>query len=210
MKHAVIAGSFALALAPFAANAGGYTEPAAPAPAPVAPAPAPIGYDWSGFYGGAQIEYGDVTADVAATGAEAASGDGALYGIFGGYRFDFGNVVVGGEIDYNLADIDLADPAGANIGSLDSVLRAGAEVGFDAGPALIYGTAGLAQATATIAGTEDTGDGYFFGAGVDYLLTDQITIGAEVLQHEFEDFTTAAGDLDVSATTFGINAAFRF
>ena len=35
MRHAVIAGSFALAFAPFAANAGGYVEPEAPAPAPI-------------------------------------------------------------------------------------------------------------------------------------------------------------------------------
>ncbi|MEX3015553.1 outer membrane protein [Gymnodinialimonas hymeniacidonis] len=210
MKIAVLAGT--MALLPFAATAGGYVEPAAPAPAPVAPAPAPIGYDWSGFYGGVQLEYGDVTADLAATGAEAAAGDDALYGVFGGYRFDFGDFVVGGEIDYNLADIDLTTPAGAAAGTLDSVLRAGIEAGYDAGPALIYGTAGLAQATATLAGVEDTDNGYFFGAGVDYLVTDQIVLGAEILQHEFEGFTsTGLGtDLDISATTFGINAAFRF
>ncbi|WP_224814649.1 outer membrane protein [Hasllibacter sp. MH4015] len=208
MRHAVFAGTFAMTLAPLAAMAGGYVEPAAPAPAPVPVAPAPIGYDWSGFYGGVQLEYGDVTATTAATGVDAATGDGALYGLFGGYRYDFGTFVVGGELDLNLADIDLNDAGGATIGSLDSVHRLGLEAGYDAGPALLYGTVGVAQATATVGAAELQDTGYFFGAGVDYLVTDQIIVGAEVLQHEFDDLDGSG--LDVSATTFGINAAFRF
>lgn len=207
MKNAVFAGTLAVLLAPLQAFAGGVTAPADPAPAPIVPPPAPVGYDWSGFYGGVQLEYGDVTADTAA-GAPAGEGDGVLYGVFGGYRFDFGNVVVGGELDLNLADISLQDPAGADIGSLDTVHRLGAEVGYDAGPALLYGTAGLTQASATIGGADLQDSGYFFGAGVDYLVTDQIVLGAEVLQHEFEDFDSSG--LDISATTFGISAAFRF
>ncbi|MEJ6388875.1 outer membrane protein [Gymnodinialimonas ulvae] len=198
MKYAVLAGT--LALAPFAATAGGFTEPAAPAPAPIAPA-APIGYDWSGFYGGAQIEYGDVEGE----GPLAGEGTGALYGVFGGYRYDLGDFVIGAEIDLNAADIDLDDTLD---GSLDAVYRIGVEGGFDAGPALIYGTAGYAYAEADTSAGELEGDGYFFGAGIDYLVTDTVTIGAEVLQHEFDDFDGT--DVDVSATTFGINAAFRF
>ena len=208
MKTAVLAGTIAALLTPMTALAGGYVAPEAPAPAPIAPAPiVPAGYDWSGFYGGVQLEYGDVDADLTAGGA-AAEGDGALYGVFGGYRYDFGSFVVGAELDFNLADIDLEDPAGAAAGTLDAVYRLGAEVGYDAGPALIYGTAGVALARATIGGAEFEDNGYFYGAGVDYLLTDQIILGAEVLQHEFDEFDNST--LDVSATTFGINAAFRF
>lgn len=206
MRHAVFAGTLAFAMAPLAAAAGGYVAPA-PAPAPVPVAPAPISYDWTGAYGGVQLEYGSVTADDAA-GAEAAEGTGALYGVFGGYRYDFGDIVVGAEVDLNLADITLESPAGADIGSLDSVHRLGLEVGYDAGPALLYGTVGAAQASAEIGGVDYDDTGYFFGVGVDYLVTDNITVGAELLQHEFEDFDTTG--LDVSATTFGINAAFRF
>ncbi|MEJ6395057.1 porin family protein [Gymnodinialimonas sp. 2305UL16-5] len=205
MKHAVIAGVFTLALAPFAANAGGVVTPA-PAPAPVPLPPAPIS-DWTGAYIGGQLEYGDVTADDA-TGAEAAEGTGALYGIFGGYRYDLGNLVVGAELDLNLADIDLESPAGADIGSLDSVHRLGVELGYDAGPALLYGTVGAARASAEINGVDYDDNGYFYGVGIDYLVTDNVTVGAELLQHEFDDFDGT--DLDISATTFGVNAAFRF
>lgn len=207
MRYAALAGTVAFALSPLAAQAGGYVAPAEPAPAVVPVAPAPVGYDWTGAYGGVQLEYGDVTVDTTA-GAPVADGDGALYGVFGGYRYDLGNFVVGAELDLNFADIDLNDATGATIGSLDSVHRLGVEAGYDAGPALIYGTAGVAQASATIGGADFQDNGYFYGAGIDYLLTDQVTIGAEVLQHEFEDFDSLG--LDVSATTFGINAAFRF
>lgn len=201
MRYAVLAGTTALALSPFAAFAGGYVAPAEPAPVAVAPiAPAPVGYDWSGFYGGVQLEYGDVSVDPIND-----DGTGALYGVFGGYRYDFGNVVLGAELDLTAADIELD---GAFNGSIDTVHRLGVEAGFDAGPALIYGTAGMAYASATSAGTDFEDNGYFFGAGVDYLVTDQIILGAEVLQHEFDDFDNTG--LDVSATTFGINAAFRF
>lgn len=207
MKHAVLTGTFAVLLTSTSAFAGGYVAPAEPAPVPVIAAPAPVTYDWTGLYGGIQLEYGDVSAETTA-GVAAGEGDGALYGLFGGYRYDLGNVVVGAELDLNLADIDLEDALGANIGSLDSVHRLGAEVGYDAGPALIYGTAGITQASATVGGADLQDNGYFFGAGVDYLLTDQIILGAEVLQHEFEDFDSSG--LDISATTFGVSAAFRF
>lgn len=207
MKNAVFAGTLAVLLFPLQAYAGGYVAPADPAPIAIAPPAIPAGYDWSGIYGGVQLEYGDVTADTTA-GAAAASGDGALYGVFAGIRHDYGNFVVGAELDLNLADIDLVDPAGTTIGSLNSVHRFGGELGYDAGPALVYGTFGATRATATVGGVDLADNGYFFGAGVDYLLTDQIIIGAEVLQHEFDNFDNSG--LDISATTFGINAAFRF
>lgn len=204
MKHAVLAGAFGLLMAPLAAQAGGFTAPVEPAPAPI-PAPLPASSDWTGFYGGAQIEYGDVEADGGPL--DGADGDGALYGIFGGYRYDLGDFVIGAEIDLNLADIDI-DAGAGNLGTLEAVHRIGVEAGFDAGPALIYGTVGAAQGYAdTVLGDFDD-TGFFFGAGIDYAVTDQITVGAELLQHEFDDFDGTGSD--ISATTFGINAAFRF
>jgi outer membrane immunogenic protein len=189
----------ALGAAP--ALAGGMTQPA-PAPVVVPAAPAPVvGADWTGAYGGIQLEYGDAEL----SGLLEEDGTGALGGIFGGYRYDFGSYVLGAELDLNLADIDL-DAAGGNI---DMVSRLGVEAGFDAGPALIYGTAGAAIATLDAGSDTLRGDGYFYGLGVDYAVTDRVTVGAELLQHEFDDFDDVSG-LDASALTFGVNAALRF
>jgi outer membrane immunogenic protein len=133
----IAAATATLTLARFPRWPAGVAEPA-PMP-PVDPGrPAPIaGTDWTGFYAGAQIEYGDVGVSGAATD----DGTGALGGIFAGYRYDFGSYVIGAELDHNAADIDL--PAVG--GTLDSVSRLGVEAGFDAGPALIYGTVGAAR-----------------------------------------------------------------
>lgn len=190
----------AMACVGMPAFAGGMGAPEAPPVyVPIAPV-APAGIDWTGFYGGAQIAYGDVEVSDAATG----EGEGALYGVFGGYRYDFGDFIVGGEIDYDMADIDIA-----GVGTLDSVARAGLEAGYDAGPAVIYATLGMAYATVDGPSADLDGYGHFYGIGMDYAVTDSVTIGAEVLQHQFRDFNDTT-DLSVDAMTFGLNAALRF
>jgi outer membrane immunogenic protein len=197
----IAAATATLILGAFPALAGGVGEPApAPVTIPAAPAPMP-GNDWTGFYAGAQIEYGDVGVSGAATD----DGTGALGGVFAGYRYDFGTYVIGAELDLNAADIDLPVVGG----TLDSVHRLGLEAGYDAGPALVYGTVGAARASVDTGGASLDGNGYFYGVGVDYALTDQVVLGAELLRHEFDDFDNTPG-LDVGATTLGISAALRF
>ncbi|MDG4647630.1 outer membrane beta-barrel protein [Roseibacterium sp. SDUM158017] len=198
----------ALSMAAMPVFAGGIAEPApAPAVIPAAPAPAPSA-DWTGFYAGGQLEYGDVGVGLNAdligsiTEDEDTTGDGFLGGVFAGYRYDLGDYVMGVELDHNAADIDLDN------GSLESISRLGVEAGFDAGRALFYGTAGAANARIDVAGDTSSSNGYFYGVGMDYAVTQQVTVGAELLQHEFDDFDN--GGEDVDATTFGINAAFRF
>jgi opacity protein-like surface antigen len=209
-RLALAAGAVTLAAMP--AFAGGMAEPApAPAVVPAAPAPMPSA-DWTGAYGGIQLEYGDVGFGVDAdfidsiTEDEDTSGDGFLGGIFAGYRYDFGDYVVGAEIDHLASDIDL--DVGDAEGSLDRITRLGVEAGYDAGPALIYGTVGAANASISVDGDDSSSNGYFYGIGMDYAVTSQWTVGAELLQHEFDDFDDSGTDVD--ATTFGINAAFRF
>ncbi|GFE66648.1 outer membrane protein [Litoreibacter roseus] len=181
----------------------GSFEPAEPVPSPVVTAPvvdaAPI-YDWTGFSVGAQLSYGDVETD----GAADLDGDDFLYGLRAYYDYDFGNFVVGGGIQYDRADIDLDDVA-----AIDSVLRIGARVGIPSGRNFYYGTAGYARAD-TDDGTLSVGssDGYFVGAGYEVFLTEQITAGAELLYHEFDDFDV--DDLEAEATTLGLSVNYRF
>jgi opacity protein-like surface antigen len=201
MKFALPAGIAALSLAAMPVFAGGLAEPA-PEPAYVpTPAPAPVSADWTGFYAGGQLEYGATDAEAPGLDEE---DNGALYGAFAGYRYDFGNYVLGAELDLNAADIDIT-----GVGTLDRVYRLGVEAGYDAGPALLYATAGAAYASIDAVGggtLED--DGYFYGVGMDYAVTENVTVGAELLRHEFDDFDGSG--VDAGATTFGINAALRF
>jgi opacity protein-like surface antigen len=215
-RMAGIASVLALTAAP--ALAGGIAEPApAPAVVPTAPVAAP-GMDWTGPYGGIQLEYGDtglgVDADIVDSifEDEDTSGDGFLGGVFAGYRYDFGDYVVGVELDHLASDIDLEVDTtdGTADGSFDRLTRLGVEAGFDAGRALFYGTVGAANASVEVGGDDSTSNGYFYGIGMDYAVTEQITVGAELLQHEFDDFDFDGASADVDATTFGVNAAFRF
>lgn len=180
------------------AIAGGLNEPlpdAAPVAAPVAPLA--VGTDWTGGYVGGQLGYGDVNA----TGLD---GDGLTYGLRGGFDWDFGNWVLGVGADYDWTDIDLGNTGD----TLDSVARLKLRAGADLGRTLIYGTAGAAHADADIGGASLSDTGWFAGIGADYLITDQWTVGAELLTHQFDDFDNSG--VDVDATTASVNVGFRF
>lgn len=169
----------------------------------VAPVAAPIvnrGLDWSGFYAGAQLGYADIDSN-----GGGLDGDGMIGGLHAGYRWDMGNFVAGAEIDYDLADVALG---AANADSLDDVARLKLIGGGKFGRSLVYGTIGAAYASATVSGVDRSDNGFFFGAGMDYAVSDRMSIGGEVLQHQFNNFDGTTVDLD--ATTVKAKLSFRF
>lgn len=176
-------------------------------PDPVVAAPAPVmmdtAGDWTGFYAGGQIGYGDVNGP-----GSLLDGDGVLGGLHAGYRYDFGRAVVGAEIDYDFASIDLGDDNSDISGELEAVARIKLNAGYDLGRALVYGTVGGAYAEASVAGDDLDGNGYFYGIGADYAVTDRIVVGGEILRHEFDDFDDTSVDLD--ATTVRAKVSLRF
>lgn len=181
-----------LAAAP--ALAGSLDEPEFVAP-PVAPVVVDRGRDWTGGYVGAQLGYADVDTNVSGV-----DGDGAIGGLVAGYDYDFGSYVLGAGIDYDFADIGLGGAA-----TLEEVLRLKLRAGVEAGPTLIYATGGWARAYTDNLGSDD---GYFVGAGVEYPVTDVISLGAEVLYHAFSDFDGSG--VDVDATTVQAKVNYRF
>ena len=200
INRAILAALPASALAG-AAFAGGLSEPVNPAPIAV-PAPvvaAPVGNDWSGFYAGGQLGYGSFDGE---TLDEAV--DGATYGVHAGYQYDFGSLVLGAEVDYDATNIE--DEAQST--EIDSIARAKLRVGYDAGSFMPYLTGGIAEATVSD-GTDAISDtGAFGGLGVDYMFSDNIRVGAEVLQHNFDDFNDGGADFD--ATTAAARISFQF
>jgi len=181
------------------AFAGGMATPEPEAVLSLPPMVMAPSADWSGFYVGVQLGYGDIDSNGAAL-----DGDGNLAGIHGGYRWDFGQFVAGAELDYDQTQIDLGI-AGA---SLDNVARLKLIGGADLGRALVYGTAGVAMANATVGGAGLSDTGYFVGAGVGYAISDRWTVGGELLQHKFDDFDGTGVDLD--ATTVTARVAMKF
>lgn len=178
-----------------AAFAGSINQPAE-APVVSAPPPAPV-YDaqsWTGFYIGLQLGYGDVDGG-------GLSGDNEIFGFHSGYDHDFGDFVLGGEVDFDQTSIDLNGGAA----TIDTVGRLKFKGGYDLGNTLIYATAGYAFADTSV-GDESAP---FYGIGATYRMNNGYSIGAELLEHKFDDVGGAPG-LDLDATTLTIRGSLRF
>ncbi|SDE06383.1 outer membrane protein [Limimaricola pyoseonensis] len=201
MKFSTSSLAIALGLVAAPAFAGGLAEPVAdpvvPA-APVAVAPVVTGSDWTGGYVGAQLGYGQAETDDDPASFDE---DGAIYGAQAGYNYDFGSFVLGGELDFTGTEL------GNDLTDIDGIARAKVRAGYDAGAFLPYLTAGYASAyTSEEIDGDDQFDGYLYGAGVDYAVSENIVVGAEVLQHEFED----VGAVDLDATTAAARVNYKF
>ena len=196
----------ALLFAATPALSGGVASAPQPTQPILAPALAP---DWSGAYLGIQLE---TVGDGEAAGVGLAEFDGTLYGFFVGYRHDFGAIVLGGEVDYAVGGGDFTSivPVAPTF-ELDynSIFRIGAVLGYDAGRILPYATAGYASIDISLPATDAEEMGYFIGAGVDYRLSEQIVVGGEILQHEFDDFNDITGEM-FSVLTLGLSIAYTF
>lgn len=217
------AAAFALAALPFAvmtpALAGNLDE-AVVQPAPVmAAAPAAYTSLWSGGYAGAQLGYGwadrsgegnrdtfsdriDNTTDTIRN--IGSDGDGMTGGVHGGYLWNTDRFVYGLEGDFDFADIELDN----SVGTVDRIGRIKAKAGYDLGQTLIYATAGAAYAEADIFGNDFNDWGWVAGVGADYMVTDAVSVGAEVLYHDFDEFDNSGTDL--SLTTLSAKVSYRF
>lgn len=160
-------------------NAGSMDAPVIP-PSPVVAAQAP---DWGGFYAGAFASFDAGSTfdyylnDVFDASHEMNSSD--VYGGFAGYNIQRGNMVYGAEVAYSGGTTYLD---GFPTYEFDSMLDVKARVGYAAGRALVFGAAGWSSAPWDNGFDSNfTMSGLNVGAGVDYLVTDRIFVGAEYL-----------------------------
>lgn len=177
------------------AHAGGYVAPVVePAPAPVvAPVAAPVS-DWTGFYAG--LQYGQGDADVNFDG-DSVSSDFDAYGVHGGYNRDFGQFVLGGELDYNRIDLDEAGEG--------DLVRLRGRAGYDLGRFMPYVSLGAAHVDA-----DDLSETAFtYGIGADFKVTERMTLGAEYTRQDFDDVNDVSG-FDIDSDMVQVRASFRF
>ena len=154
-----------------------------------------LSQDWDGPYGGLQLGY--LWADT--SGAATTDGDDVIAGAHLGYNFDIGSFVLGGEPDFDTADVDLDGAA-----TIDGVARLKFRGGADLGVALAYGTFGFAEADTSLG--DD--DGWFIGAGYGLDIGGGWVFGGELLYHEFDDINGSG--VDAEATTLSLRATFNF
>ena len=197
MKHSFIFAAGLAAVTAGPVQAGGTTTPG-PAPVLLDAAPIlPIGTDWTGPSVGLQLGYGDVS-----TTGPVLEGDDVLFGLRAYYDYDFGDFILGGGLQYDTTDLDIG-----GVTTLDAVTRVGVRGGFDLTDDWVYGTAGWARAETSGGGVGDS-DGWFAGLGYEMLVTDTISVGAELLYHTFDSFDLVG--LEADATTAAVSVNFRF
>lgn len=169
--------------------------------------PAAQGGDWGGFYGGAQLGYGSLDGDSVIDNTLDLGGDGLIGGVHAGYRMDFGTFVAGAELGYDLMDVS-TDSNELGTASFDNMASLKLMGGVDLGQWLAYGTVGMSRVGADFGGTlsgDDTLDGRFAGLGAEYALSDSLSVGGEVLQHNFDN---DGADFDMTTVQARVN--FRF
>ncbi len=171
---------------------------AADGPGPVAvaaPMIAPSVTDWSGAYVGGVVASSSVTVDYYVGGAFANGpweGDATQYGVVAGYNFQSGSLVYGAEIAYLTGDVRSSIGTGYT-----GVLDLKGRVGYALGDALLFGSLGYSMGQwndPTGGPPEDiTTSGISYGVGVDYMVTNNIFVGAEYLIRDLEgDFVIYA------------------
>jgi len=199
-RNSLIALGSAMVIAGPAAAGG--IAPVVVEPAPVIiPAPVAVAADWSGFYGGLSYSQtmGSLDAGAGATDFE----DGTAPGAFAGYNWQNGNFVFGGELAYHaISDSELTGTPGTE---LSSAIDLKGRLGYAAGRVMPYLALGYSSATLDVGADSFDLTGASYGIGVDFLVTDNIFVGAEYLQRDL------SGDgYEADPSTLGIRVGYKF
>ena len=159
--------------------------------------------DWTGFYVGGQLGYGE------ASGADE-DVSGGLGGLHAGYLYDLGQWVIGGELDYDWAD--MSDTFGGVEVKVDEIARLKLIGGYDLGNGLLYATAGAfnANLNASVGSLETNVDdnGWLAGIGYKHKFTENWVGGVEALYHKASDFDDSGEDLKIKNLTARISYKF--
>ncbi|WP_448955302.1 outer membrane protein [Labrys neptuniae] len=192
------------------------------APAPVEPAaPVILPFSWTGFYAGANVGYAFGGRDrvgihnptlIGNIGTLNASG--FLGGLQAGYNYQFDNIVVGIEADFQGAQIK--DTVHGVIAGTDGRARSDIKwygtlrprIGYAYDRFLIFATGGLAYGnidsklsygTAAFS-SSDTKVGWTAGAGVEYAFTDNLSGRIEYQYVNFGSYTVRGAGISTKAS----------
>lgn len=215
MKRSFVAGASALvfaatmsAQAPVSLAAD--IPQAAPPPAPAAEYIAPAPANWAGLYFGVLGTYLNGDVDTSVTDPEV---DGFGIGAIAGYNAQIDNWVLGLEGDWSWTNADGTQaPMTAEYNWLASVRG---RVGYAFDSVLVYGAGGAAFADLDVSagGRSDSSTqvGWTLGAGVEALLTENVTGRLEYGYYDFGSETyTLAAPVSVEAQLHTIRAALTY
>src|SRR6056297_503667 len=174
-------------------------------------APAAADGHWGGAYVGFSVSSTQSNTTWSGLPFDWSTDDSMAPGLFAGYNVYVGDgFLVGGEVTFTNQDTG-SNPTIAYGAVIDTTIRV--RVGADMGDALVYAAAGYAMGEFDIFGAPFTGDGdgYVLAGGLDYMLTENLSLRAEFSQSHIESDDPAfppAMEADIQAFTLG--AAFHF
>ncbi len=162
-------------------------------------------YTWSGFYFGGSVGHNYLNSKLSATDGinvddNRIASDGAAFGLDLGYNYQIGALVLGAETDITLTTNRKTNDTIGFSERMTSIGTVRARLGYAVDRTLFYVTGGLAygQAKATDNGTDPivginngafetkkTRFGYALGGGVEYAMTNNITLKAESIYVNF-------------------------
>jgi outer membrane immunogenic protein len=213
-----------LAVSGVAAQAADLPTRKGPPPAPALPA----AYDWTGFYvgaeaGGAWSQSRAFYPIAGPTGYLPYDPSGIFGGVYAGYNYEFAsNIVVGVESDINYGDIRHGtyyhvsaggslptDTGDGQLGWFGSArLRAG--YAFDRFLPFVTGGVAFADYKSNLnaqtnplfnASDDHTRAGWTVGGGLDYALTNNLTLRAEYRYADYGNVTDVAANLPITVHT---------
>ncbi len=206
MKKNTIIASVVAAFAATAASAGTIV---APTPDPVIMStPVSMASYWDGFYAGAAV--GWATGDMVFPTPATVPSDGFGYGGFLGYNYVMdGGFMIGGEVAGSIFNFDATGgPEEVDGTMFDVKLRAG----FEMDRALVYASGGYSMLTGDFnpGPIAIEGSGWNAGAGVDYLVTDSVFVGAEYVYRDINDSLNTPEQWETQSHSFTLRAGIKF
>lgn len=203
----IFAAAAVLGMVASTAVAGGYSKsgPATAEPmvqAASSPMIAPR-FNWTGPYAGAAIGYGQMKLS---GGGDIDNGAAAL---FGGYRYDTGNAVLGAELSVVPTTFGSATlPNGDEIkGGASLMLTAGLPISADARTLAYIGAGPTVVRTSGVGGSK-TSTGATLGLGIDHMLTESTMLRGAVTYSAINDVSNA--NYKTRTLAVGVGIGFKF
>ncbi len=178
---------------------------------------------WQGFYAGAHVGFMRGTYATTTGGGSSKfdmTNSSLSGGLFGGHNWQFGQYVVGGEIDATMMSMKKSALVSGTTYTANSGfnLSARARLGYALDNLMLFTTAGLSTTSVDFKGAgvkdDDGALGYVIGAGAEVKFTDKIFGRGEYLYSDYGKqkfmINTAAATTDTSTHAFRVGVGYKF
>lgn len=213
MKTLLAATALTTALVAAPAMAADLSRGVAPAPVMAPATVVDYGFNWTGGYVGANVGYRWVDSSADAGGFHGNLDSGSAFGgLQAGYNWQVNQFVFGLETDFGYGSSSKYDNYFGTRATWEGTTRARAGVAFDR--FLVYGTAGVAYAdfktTNLTASSSDWQVGWAAGGGLEYAVTNNVSLKGEYLYTDYGSDTVNGAKYDLSNSLVRLGVNYKF